>query len=360
MKRCLNCMEEYTEELEQCPYCGFSCEEEKGQWLEPGSILQSRYIVGVRRRQKQSYILYLGWDALFSRKVFIQEYFPQGCAVREEDQGLKTDEPRKELFTTGRELFLDNGLKLIALDETLNLLNVFSVFEENQTAYATMEYPGDRTLLETLQENGPLQEAEALCLIRELSDCLEKVRQQKVFHCQISPDCCFYLKNSGYKLGCFSGADSLCTQQKPDAACDVFGLADLAGMALTGVKEWKSSTAEQRLALLETVCSPAVLKALKQALNETPELRPESAALFISQLFEEEKTVGFPEEGAEPVRKRPWIKIRLKGLVVLGVAAAAGLFLLSDKSKITTPADEEGFHLESSATPQQAKAPETK
>ena len=73
------CMEEYQEKDTVCPYCGWTKEgsDTPEGVMESGNILKGRYIVGSVRRQEELAILYIGWDALFSRKVLIMEYFPE-------------------------------------------------------------------------------------------------------------------------------------------------------------------------------------------------------------------------------------------------------------------------------------------
>ena len=48
MKFCMNCMEQYEDEYEICPYCGYieGTVEEESYYMEPGSILNKHYIVG--------------------------------------------------------------------------------------------------------------------------------------------------------------------------------------------------------------------------------------------------------------------------------------------------------------------------
>ena len=87
MRRCLNCMEEYPDQHgNTCPYCGFTEGEKESQpsSLRPGSILQRRYIVGNVIKAREQDLTYIGWDALFERKVQIQEYYPKKLAERKE------------------------------------------------------------------------------------------------------------------------------------------------------------------------------------------------------------------------------------------------------------------------------------
>ena len=63
MKRCLNCMNEYPDEYRDlCPSCGYmdGATQNGGVALQPGTILQARYIVGTVIRERETDIIYIG------------------------------------------------------------------------------------------------------------------------------------------------------------------------------------------------------------------------------------------------------------------------------------------------------------
>lgn len=298
MRRCFNCMEEYEEEADRCPLCGYINCAAEGIWLEPGMILQGRYIVGTCRKERESDLLYIGWDAMFSRKVLIQEFFPQYCAARDADMKLSVYNSKSELFEAGKHAFLQDGRKLIMLDNSKNLLNVWSVFEENNTAYMTMEYPGEVTLEKVLEKKGPMNEKQTFLLLKELAEILKITHSCQVYHGQISPDCCYVVGEKRYKLGCFNVSRYLCGEQKadrerlghPSERSDVYGLAVLAGTALTGRKDWKNYTEEKKEQQLLKFCTGKVTDILMRSVNYNPELRPESVESFCSQLWGDKRS----------------------------------------------------------------------
>ena len=56
IRRCLSCMEVYEDHLNSCPFCGYK---EPKIWddqliLQPGTILQGRYIVGTKREEGET------------------------------------------------------------------------------------------------------------------------------------------------------------------------------------------------------------------------------------------------------------------------------------------------------------------
>lgn len=333
MKRCLNCMEEYGEELNDCPACGHLESQEKGPWLEPGNILQGRYIVGALRFRSSVDFLYIGWDALFSRKVMIQEFFPQYCVGRNGELNVRIYDSKAEYFKDGKSVFIQDGLNQIILDDTPNMLNVFSVFEENHTAYITMEYPGEMSLYNFWERHGPFHESEMLRLIQELIVPLKKAHELQTYHGEITLDCCFADDSGNFKLGCFKEARYLCAEPRadtermepPSARADVYGLADLAGVVLFGEELWEDSTSNEREKMLEESCSTSVTAVLKRSLNENPSMRPESVEEFSFLLFGEEKTLDFnpgnKKRGKRELFQAYW-------LVILCLIGVFGLFLV--------------------------------
>ena len=79
MKFCMNCMEQYEDEYEICPYCGYieGTVEEESYYMEPGSILNKHYIVGNVLGTGGFGTTYIGWDYELERKVAIKEYLPK-------------------------------------------------------------------------------------------------------------------------------------------------------------------------------------------------------------------------------------------------------------------------------------------
>lgn len=310
MKRCFHCMEEYEDDLDCCPSCLFTGEQEKGSWLETGTILQGRYIVGTCRYQKKCDFLYIGWDALFSRIVLIQEFFPKRCAVRENEAGLEIID--SESFFRGKELFKEIGLKQISLDDTPGLINVYSVFEENETVYITMEYPGEQSLLNMIETCGCFNETDMLNLLEALSVPLLSAHERQIFHGQLCLDVCFFDNKGGYKLGGFQPARYLYEEREfINEKTDVRGLANLAGIVLFGEKVWENSSEEEQQELLERNCSVGIGDVLKCALKEDSCDCPETIDIFMNRLLESSKKRNQERKGTWPFWKKGNIQMKL-------------------------------------------------
>lgn len=301
MKRCLNCMEVHDELLPSCPYCGWNGMWRKGDWLEPGSILQGRYIVGTLRSRNEADIVYIGLDALFNRKVLLMEYFPQSCAGRTADGSIQGDPAVQKNFAAGVKTFRNTGRKLIVLDDTKGLLNVHSVFEENGTAYMTMEYPGEKTLREALMERGMLSLEDTEELVRCIAVPLSSAHGMHLCHGNLSLDCCYQVAPGKYKVGCFNEAGYMTGdipdargkargRMVPDPGKDVYQLAWITGCALLGVEEWEDFSVEENLALLKENTPEYVIDALSGALRESPAGGRITVRRFLD-LFADEATI---------------------------------------------------------------------
>ena len=83
-KFCMGCMEQYEDEFNVCPHCGYieGTLPEQALHMEPGSILQERYIVGRAIGFGGFGVTYIGWDAMLEHKVAIKEYLPSEFSTR--------------------------------------------------------------------------------------------------------------------------------------------------------------------------------------------------------------------------------------------------------------------------------------
>lgn len=320
MRRCLNCMEEYEEQHAVCPVCGWDEDTPKGEWLEPGSILQGRYIIGTLRSRNPADMLYIGWDALFSRRVLVAEYFPGSRVRRDGERDVKPLRPDDEKWIAGKHKFQSDAQALIALDDTKGLLNVYGVVEENNTAYMVMEYPGEKTLRDVLLKEGPWTLEQTERLLMDLSWCLMAAHRNGVYHGQFSMDCCYAVRDGEYKVGRFNESGFLTGDIADHNAgplgpsVDIFELAHIAGAALSGVEQWESRPVDENLDELAEEVPEYVIDTLADAMNDDADRWPESLRRFLDR-FMDEATIEMPSNRVlteEELSGRPqslWKKI---------------------------------------------------
>jgi len=144
MHRCLGCMEEYKEEYDICPFCGY---EENTPPLEPyhmtpGTVLNERYTIGKVVGFGGFGVTYIGYDNLLDRKVAIKEYLPGEYSTRipGTTEIVTYEGERTEQFQKGLEKFVDEAKMLAKVQASNGIVQIYDSFLENSTAYIIMEY----------------------------------------------------------------------------------------------------------------------------------------------------------------------------------------------------------------------------
>ncbi len=274
MKRCLHCMNEYPEEYgSHCPSCGYidGTTQDGSISLQPGSILQARYIVGTVIKERDTDIFYIGWDAVFDRKVQIQEYFPKHCATRSGKTELSIYEHKRELYQEGLELFYKQSRQMIRLYKEEDIITYHACFRENGTVYAIMDYSQDITLSQRLESHiFRVNEAEE-CL-NDAIDAVQKAHRIGVFHGQITLDSFWEKPGGGLVLKDFGVPPIVSVEQgigdygNVGMHADVYGLAKLFCQLVTGKEIEDGEKLESELARKQVSLKKPVVEALKRAL----------------------------------------------------------------------------------------------
>ncbi len=338
MRRCLQCMNEYPEEYEDvCPHCGYvhgGTENGSGD-LRPGTILQGRYIVGTVLKSRDMDLCYIGWDALFERKVMIQEYFPRYCASRSAGDELSIYSSKEEIYKKGLELFYRQSRELIRLYKEEDIVTYHACFYGNKTAYAVMEYRKEPTL-EEYMKGRTLKSREAMNFLMAAVRSLEKASRLGIFHGRLDVSSFWVTGNGRLVLKDFgawryvSGEPGIVDYGRAGEQTDVCGLAKLFCRMITGKEIADADKLDGELLRCQVQLKRHVTAALKRALaHQTDSLR----------LFEEElegpvrRRLGRRENGQKGKKKKPlpkWILWACGGGTLLLTAAAvlAAFFLV--------------------------------
>lgn len=193
MKLCMGCMEEIEDHMSKCPFCGYeerACVQES-YYLQPGSVVGGKYIVGRALKYTGYTVSYLGMDAERNCKVTLSEYLPSEFSTRSEGDAEVTiySGDALEQFNQGLMSFLNEGSKLQKLGQVSGIAQVYDCFAENDTGYLVSEYQQSMTLLQEQLENGKRYSMpEAKKIICCLLAGLQKVHAAGVLHCDIAPD----------------------------------------------------------------------------------------------------------------------------------------------------------------------------
>ncbi len=209
-KYCMGCMEQYEDEFDVCPYCGYieGTKPEQALHMEPGSILQGRFIVGKSIGYGGFGVTYIGWDALLEHRVAIKEYLPSEFSTRMPGVTQVTvfNGDKKEQFHDGLRQFVEEAKKLAKFNNVEGIVKIYDSFEENNTAYIVMEYLEGETLASRLEREKTIAPDKAVAMLTPVIESLEKVHAQGIIHRDIAPDNLFITKDGSVKVIDFGAA----------------------------------------------------------------------------------------------------------------------------------------------------------
>ena len=192
MKLCMGCMNQIEDHLTKCPYCGFneSMLRQESYYLDPGTVVGGKYIVGRVLNYGGHTVSYLGMDAEFNRKVIVKEYLPSDFSTRsegEKDVTIYSGDGQVQ-FEQGLTNFLNEMNHIQHLKDAPGIARVYDCLAENETGYVVSEYVEGRTLKEILDSGKKYSAEEAAKFIKKILRGLSKVHKEDVIHCDISPE----------------------------------------------------------------------------------------------------------------------------------------------------------------------------
>ena len=349
-----------------CPRCGYAVgtPAENMLQLEPGSVLENRYLIGRSLGYGSFGITYIAWDGKLERKVAIKEFLPSQFAtrqVRQQPLEITNEEKYQRQFAAGKKKFLEEGRKLSQTNGIEGVVHMYDCFEANNTAYIVMEYLRGETLADLLKRRGTLTEAEAKDLAVPLLQALQEVHARGIIHRDIAPDNIFLARddenNLSVKLIDFGAArfsatsysKSLTMIIKPGYSpeeqyrsegqqgfyTDVYALAAVMYKAVTGQRP---PAADKRRLEISTkrrdpLVEPGKLQkglsenfetALLNALNVRIEDRTETAEAFLEELISFEPV----ERRGSTIKRIDFFKWPLWAQIGVPVASLAAVGLL--------------------------------
>lgn len=196
MNRCYGCFEIVQDNTDRCGHCGFFIGDySMPKWvLQPGTVLNGKYLIGKRLGEGGFGITYLAWDINMETKVAIKEYYPGYLVSRDVTSAsgniiTKTAGIENEDFQVGLNRYVREASVLSKFFELPGIVSVKDFFYENETAYIVMEYIEGVSLKKYLeQKGGKISANEALKLVEPVISSLAVVHKNKLLHRDISPD----------------------------------------------------------------------------------------------------------------------------------------------------------------------------
>ena len=358
MKLCLGCMEQIPEGAAVCPHCQFDEKnyEQESYYLEPGTILGGKYVVGRELKYGGYTVTYIGLDAEKNRKVFIKEYLPSEFSTRSAGESEVTiySGDALEQFNQGLITFLNEANRIQHLDHPQGIAQVYDSVAENDTGYVISEYLEGQTLQQLMEQKGKFSWEEAKGLITQILTGLSLVHPLDIIHCDISPETILLTNQGEVKLLDFGATRYVTTANSSSLAIilkqgfapeeqyrsqgvrgpwtDVYALAAVMYYMITGTVPIESVDR----ALLDELQEPSKLgvnlpesgeNALMNALNVYQKDRTKSAKEFLDELHSNQvKRVQVKNKKRETGKFPTWAKILVAGLAVVVVAGGATVF----------------------------------
>lgn len=131
-------------------------------------------------------ITYLGGDLNLHRYVAIKEFFPDGC-VRQRNAIQPSIGTTPTDFQIGKKKFLEEA-RALAKFHHRNIVQVLSIFEDNNTAYLVLEFLKGKTLMQILEERKAIPEQEAIEYAKQICEALITVHHADMLHLDIKPE----------------------------------------------------------------------------------------------------------------------------------------------------------------------------
>ncbi len=155
--------------------------------LSNSCVLQERYAIqSVLGEVGPFDVNYLAWDIKEEKEVVVREYYPVRLTKRGSD-GMLLEVHNAELFEYGLGAYSAEGMLLAKVNHP-NVAECQEHFKQNGTVYCVNNFISGASLSAYLQQqNGKLNEEEALPLIEKVLDALQHCHEFNLYHGGVDP-----------------------------------------------------------------------------------------------------------------------------------------------------------------------------
>lgn len=354
---CMGCMRELKEQVRVCPYCGYdgAAQPLMPYFLEPGTILKNRYVVGKAIGNGGFGITYIGYDIVLNRRCAVKEYFPRDLSERPKGtlRVRAYGGNGEEQFRMGLNSFLSEAKKLAEFTNIPQIVDVYDCIQANGTGYIIMEYISGSTIAQVLKARGRYSYEEARDLIMEVLEGLNRIHSGNVIHRDIAPDNIMLTPGGQVKLIDFGAArqviadrslnysvilkpgyapvEQYSTNGKQGPWTDIYAVGATFYRMITGKKPPVSLERMQEDKLVPPSRSGEEIpryadQLILRAMEIRPEDRIQSAQEFLAAL-REEKTIHIEEEKNPPLAYMKYAAVFLLIMIVTAASVCFGLEL---------------------------------
>ena len=164
------------------------------------TIIHGKYLIGRVLGVGGFGITYQGQDLNSGAFVAIKEYYPNGMVTRVPGRTDVEIVKSYEMYEKGKDKFLQEA-RIIYHFHNEHILSIYSLFEENGTAYYVMEFLEGRDLKQYLHnKGGKIKWSELKYIIFQIMDALECIHRENIIHRDISPDNIYLCSDNNAKL----------------------------------------------------------------------------------------------------------------------------------------------------------------
>lgn len=187
---CMGCMRPLPEGEEICPGCGFAADTQNPPlYLQTGTILSDRYLVGRVLEAGGDAATYLGYDTVLKAPITIREFLPTTLCEREVDGTLRVIAGCERPFAEYREIFRIHARAVARMRDLPASIPIYDIFTENETAYTVSEFCEGESLAERLHRiGGRMRWDEARPLFIPMMTSLISLHAAGIYHLGISPE----------------------------------------------------------------------------------------------------------------------------------------------------------------------------
>lgn len=180
--------------------------------LQAGMVLHQRFTITNIIGKGGMATTYAAYDNQLGINIAIKEYFPEMWCYRSPDGKslFILSEQNNSSYRQGLNCFLSEAKFLSAFSGHPNILTIFDVFEENNTAYYGMEVFRGASLKETLNiGREPMSETEIIAIASEVLNALEYVHMRDSIHRDVNSGNIYLTEKKEVKLIGFGAAINL-------------------------------------------------------------------------------------------------------------------------------------------------------
>lgn len=157
--------------------------------LSAGTVLHDCYEIEECICRTRFSAVYRVYDKYLDKIFAVKEYFPGDRCLRDKD-GITVAPYLGEagrLYADGLKAFIDDTADAMKIKDCSNLVKIYNIFEENNTAYSVMEYVEGKTLGEILKKE-IYTYPKAMALMRPVMKALSLLHADGLVHRNVAPD----------------------------------------------------------------------------------------------------------------------------------------------------------------------------